>query len=184
MSACIRSRIELKRADFRIVFARSDRYLLLMKRACIWLLLISSLATPFATRAGTGRVIKVLPQFVDLKGRTSLSPSLYERDAYQVVLRDNPEKRSGVRFFVQWKTKGPVWQPLSLRIELRGVAQGNSPKQLVLEEPLENSASPLAHWVSASLEGWAYKEFGSVTAWRVTLWEGKDLLSEQKSFLW
>ena len=76
------------------------------------------------------------------------------------------------------------WQPLSLRIELRGVAQGNSPKQLVLEEPLENSASPLAHWASASLEGWAYKEFGSVTAWRVTLWEGKNLLSEQTSFLW
>jgi hypothetical protein len=132
----------------------------------------------------TGRVIKVLPEFLDLQGRTSISPSLYERDAYQAVLREHPERRAGIRFYVQWKTKGPIWAPLKLRIELRGVARGNLPQQLVLEEPLENTGGKYAHWARASLEGFAYKEFGAVTAWRTTLWEGNRLLSEQKSFLW
>jgi hypothetical protein len=54
----------------------------------------------------------------------------------------------------------------------------------VLEEPLENSGGKFTHWASASLEGLAYKQFGGVTAWRATLWEGRRLLNEQKSFLW
>jgi hypothetical protein len=33
-------------------------------------------------------------------------------------------------------------------------------------------------------DGDAYKQFGEVTAWRVSLWSGDQLLGEQKSFLW
>jgi len=146
--------------------------------------LLACLSCIGSAHAGTGRIVKVLPQFLDLEGRTSLSPSLYERDAYQAVLREHPERRSGIRFYVQWKTKGPIWEPLKLRIELRGIAKGTLPNQLVLEDPLVNSSSPFNHWTEAGLEGHAYKEFGGVTAWRVTLWEGQRQLSEQKSFLW
>jgi hypothetical protein len=148
------------------------------------LTLLSLLLSDSRTEAGTGRVIKVLPQYLDQKGRAALSPSLYERDAYQVILRDHPERRSGIAFFVEWKTKGGIWQPLNMQIELRGVAQGNTPKQLVLLEPLENTGGVFTHWANVRLEGKAYKDFGAVTAWRVTLWEGQTLLSEQKSFLW
>jgi hypothetical protein len=154
-----------------------------MGRVWVWISVVICFVT-IHTQAGSGRVIKVLPEFVDLEGRTSLSPSLYERDAYQAQLREHPERRSGVRFYVQWKTKGAVWEPLKLRIELRGTAKGALPNQLVLEDPLENTSSPFAHWTEAALEGHAYKEFGAVTAWRVTLWEGTRLLNEQKSFLW
>jgi hypothetical protein len=155
-----------------------------MQRALFSLTLFSLLLLGGRIEAGTGRVVKVLPQFLDQKGRAALSPSLYERDAYQVILRDHPERRSGIAFFVEWKTKGAIWQPLRLQIELRGIAQGGMPRQLILDEPLENNGGWFTHWANVRLEGKAYKDFGAVTAWRATLWEGNKLLSEQKSFLW
>jgi hypothetical protein len=146
--------------------------------------IILFLLDPVAKSFGaTGRVIKVLPHFLDLKGRAALSPSLYDRDAYQVELREHPEKRSGIRFDMQWRTRGAVWSDLKLRVELRGVAQGEAPKQMVLERDLEGGGW-FSRWTSMTLVGQEYKTLGEVTAWRVTLWEGTDLLGEQKSFLW
>jgi hypothetical protein len=40
------------------------------------------------------------------------------------------------------------------------------------------------NWTPLTLQGDEYKKIGEVTAWRVTLWDGERLLSEQKSFLW
>jgi hypothetical protein len=154
-----------------------------MRRLFPWIIIFSLLVAASQTYGATGRVIKVLPHFLDLKGRAALSPSLYDRDAYQVILREHSEKRSGIRFDMQWKTKGAVWSDLKLRVELRGVAQGDSPKQMILERALEGGGW-FSHWTSMTLVGEDYKALGEVTAWRVTLWEGTDLLSEQKSFLW
>lgn len=159
-------------------------YLSVMIRAtCFWAMAIGCLLALSAS-AASGKVIKVLPQFVDLQGRTSLSPSLYERDAYQAVLRRNPERRSGMRYHVQWKTRGPVWRPLKLRLELRGVAEGNLPKQLVLEQDLVNKRTMFTRWSEINLTADQYRHLGSVTAWRVTLWEGNKALGQQQSFLW
>ena len=155
-----------------------------MRRALIGLTAVAWLAAAWTVQAATGRVVKVLPEFLDLKRLNSVSPSLYERDAYQAVLRQHPEKRSGLRFYIQWKTKGGVWEPLKLRLELRGIAQGSLPKRLVLDEPVETTGRRLSHWTGITLDGERYKEFGEVTAWRVTLWEGEQVLGEQKSFLW
>ena len=141
------------------------------------------LALAVAVEAATGRVIKVLPEYLDLKGRNSLAPSLYERDAYQVVLRLHPAQRSGMRFYVQWKTRGKVAAPLKVRVEMRGVALGNLPKQLVLAQAVQPGGW-FSHWTGVTLSGEEYKQFGQVTAWRVTLWEGERQLGEQQSFLW
>jgi hypothetical protein len=123
-----------------------------MRRWIIWWLLAIGLAVAWPTQAATGRVIKVLPQFLDLKGRNSISPSLYERDLYQSSLREHTNQCSGMRFNVQWKTKSQAVGPMTL--------------------------------AALDLVGEEYKNFGRVTAWRVTLWEGSRLLGEQKSFLW
>lgn len=155
-----------------------------MSRVSIWLVVVSLLAVSTTGRAATGRVVKVLPEFMDLKGRTSLSASLYERDAYQATLRDHPERRSGMRFYVEWKTKGPIWEPLTVRVELRGAASGNLPKLLVLEQRAENKGGLFSHWTNITLNSADYKNIGSVTAWRVTFWEGTTLLGHQESFLW
>jgi hypothetical protein len=136
-----------------------------------------------AARA-SGDVVKVLPEFLDLKGRNSLSPSLYERDVYQLALREHPERRSGIRFYVQWKTAKPAWEPLLVRVELRGITEGRLPRQTVLDLPLTNPGGRSSHWAEVTLDGQAYKNFGSITAWRVTLWEGQNLMGHQQSFLW
>jgi hypothetical protein len=123
-----------------------------------------------ASTAGTGLVYKVLPQYLDEKGLPSQSPSLYDRDAYQAYLRKNPEKITGMRFAVEWKAASATDQ-LKLRVEMRGVARGDLPKEKVLELPVENSGWS-AHWAMPKIEGADYKEFGEVTAWRVSLWDG------------
>ncbi|PWU10558.1 MAG: hypothetical protein C5B50_25145 [Verrucomicrobia bacterium] len=148
-----------------------------------YLALLCFFAAPLHARAGEGKIIKVLPQFLDARGRASLSPSLYDRDAYQSVLLQHPEKRSGIQFQIHWKTKGGVWEPLTLRLELRGIAEGNLPKEHVLDQRVDPSGW-LGHWSNVVLSGAAYRDFGEVTAWRVTLWEGRKQIGEQKSFLW
>jgi len=136
-----------------------------------------------SAKGAEGRIIKVLPQFVDLKGQAMTSPSLYDRDSYQKYLRLHPAKRSGMRFAVQWKAKAPETEPLKLRVELRGIAEGNLPKETTIEETVRQHHW-YSHWASLTLTGEAFKEFGEVTAWRATLWDGDKLLGEQKSFLW
>ncbi len=148
------------------------------------LILVSAACLPGSTGAATGRVIKVLPELLDKQGRNALSPSLYERDAYQAILREHPERRSGLRFYIQWKAKGPYWQPLKIRLELRGGARGNLPEQLVLETPGIHRGGFFSHWAEITLTAPDYARLGGVTAWRVTLWEGNDLLGHQQSFLW
>ncbi|PYI85852.1 MAG: hypothetical protein DME26_10040, partial [Verrucomicrobia bacterium] len=64
------------------------------------------------------KILKVLPRYLDHKGRHTVSPSLYERDAYQAWLRKNPDARSGLRFDVQWKARG--LKEVKLRVELQG----------------------------------------------------------------
>jgi hypothetical protein len=173
----------ITRGEISIEFGVAGGYWSFMRRLWIWLALVSWLAAAWLAQAATGRVIKVLPQFLDLKGRNSLTPSLHERDVYQVTLREHTNQCSGMRFMVQWKTKGQPAAPLKLRVELRGVAHGDFPKQLVLEKPVEPGGR-FSHWTEVALVGEEYKSFGQVTAWRVTLWEGTQLLGEQQSFLW
>jgi hypothetical protein len=154
-----------------------------MRRSITLLLLPLFFSGVFAVRAVDGRVKKVLPHFLDLKGQHTLSPSLYERDAYQARLRQHPEERSAIRFDVQWKLVSPGRAPHKLRVEIRGVAEGNQPKQKILEKPVKGRGW-FSHWSALSFGGDEYKQFGEVTAWRVTLLEGDLPLAEQKSFLW
>jgi hypothetical protein len=136
-----------------------------------------------AQESASGRIIKVLPQYVDLKGRHTLSPSLYERDAYQYHLRQNPQERSGLRFAVQFKLKHTSSASLKLRLELRGSAQTNTPNEMFLETHVKEGHW-WTQWTELTLTGARYQQFGELTAWRATLWQDDRLLSEQKSFLW
>lgn len=136
-----------------------------------------------AARAAEGRIMKVLPQFLDKEGRASLTPSLYDRDAYQFVLRNNPGKRSTLRFAVQWKANTPQSELLRIRVEMVGAVKTDLPKRTSIEMPVRQHHW-FSHWAYVVMPKDLYKAFGDVTAWRVTLWDGDKLLSEQKSFLW
>src|SRR5262245_38003531 len=87
---------------------------------CITFLCLVVAGYPSLGMAGEtrARIYKVLAHFVDSKGRHSLSPSLYERDAYQAELRRHPERISGMRFDVNWRVRNAS-EPIRLRLELR-----------------------------------------------------------------
>jgi hypothetical protein len=128
--------------------------------------------------AVVGKILKVLPHYLDLQGRHSVSPSLYDRDAYQAFLRKTPQQRSGVRFDVQCRSNAAS---LKLRVELRG-AKGKELTQAVVEGSVKRIG--FSKWTSVTLSGDEYQKFGELAAWRVTLSDGEKLVSEQKSFLW
>ena len=142
---------------------------------------ISLLVFAFAlvANAQSEKIVKVLPHFLDAKGRASLTPSLFDRDAYQLVLRESPSKRFGLRFDVQWKAS--FFRSLKLRVETRSGA-GREPKTSVLEETAKPGV--LSQWTSLTLAGDEYKKFGELISWRATLLDGTNVLAEQKSFLW
>ena len=139
-------------------------------------------AVSATAHAAQSRVIKVLPFFLDTNGVHSLSPSLYERDAYQAFLRWHPENRGGLRVDVEWHVNREATQP-KLRLELRGVAHAGAPALVTLEAPIKGGGW-FEHWTTFKPSPAQYQALGEITAWHATLWDGDKLLGEQKSFLW
>jgi hypothetical protein len=133
-----------------------------------------------AADAAPAKIIKVLPHLLDREGRHTLSPSLYERDAYQAYLRRNPDQCAGLRFDIEWKAKPAEATALVLRVEIRG---GKQAKPVVLEQPTRRNHW-YNRWSSLRVNGDSYRQIGEVIAWRATLWSGDRLLAERKSFLW
>ncbi|MEY4692456.1 MAG: hypothetical protein RIT19_2781 [Verrucomicrobiota bacterium] len=126
------------------------------------------------------RLIKVLPHWVDHQGRHALSPSLYERDAYQAELRQHPEQRAGMQYEVLWKASRRVSGPLRLRLELRGAEGG-------VTETLETEVKRGflgRRWSRVVVPPEQYRRLGNVTAWKATLVESGKPLAEARSFLW
>jgi len=153
-----------------------------MRRPAIFLLTFLLSGAALSASAASGKVVKVLPHFLDLQGRHALSPSLYDRDAYQAQLRKNPEKRSGVRFDILWRGRSAKPETVLLRVEVRGTAKGNLPSQAILEIPVRITGT--SHWEQLALVGEKYQAVGEITAWRVTLVGSEGVIGEQKSFLW
>jgi hypothetical protein len=163
-----------------------------MRRLFTVLLVLGSLAAAFAprqseaaatvTNAASGRIVKVLPMLLDRAGRDALSPSLFERDAYQAFLRQHTNNIAAIRIDVLWKASHAGSEPLKLRAELRGVGEGGMPRQTTLE----TNVTPkfFRSWTPLKLAGKDLKYFGELVAWRVTLWDGDRMIGEQKSFLW
>jgi len=153
-----------------------------MRTLCILILATGLWAAAHAADEASGRVIKVLPFYLDQEGQIAKSPSLYDRDAYQAMLRENSHLVSGIRYDVQWSARQADAAKLKVRIELRGVTSANLPKLKTLEAEVKDGY--FSTWTELPLTGEEYHHFGSVTAWRATLWDGDRLLGDQKSFLW
>jgi hypothetical protein len=151
-----------------------------MIRFSAGLMVAMLLVAPSASWAAPAKIKKVLTFYLDQDGRQSLSPSLYDRDAYQAELRNHPSKRSGLRFDVQWNASTSA--PLTLRVEMRG-AKGTASTKSVVEATLQKRGL-FSRWAQLPLTGEKYQEFGELVAWRATLWQGDALVGEQKSFLW
>lgn len=134
----------------------------------------------FSAVAEDVKILKVLPHYLDLNGKHAVSPSLFDRDAYQAFLMKNPEKCSGLRFDINWRAFKT--QNLVIKIEMRGSAD-NGAKVYTVEKPLKKETF-WGNWTTVYYTGENFKQLGKLLAWRVTLWRNGDILSEQKSFLW
>lgn len=130
----------------------------------------------------TGRIVKVLPLFLDTNNVVAPSPSLFDRDAYQFYLLEHTNDIAGLRFDVEWKAGHARGQNLTLRVQIRGVGPHGLPTQALLEQVV--TPRFLHHWTSLALTGAGYRKIGELAAWRATLWDGPQLLGQQQSFLW
>ena len=132
--------------------------------------------------AATNRIVKVLPHFLDLQGRQSLSPSLFERDAYQAFLRANSSQRSALQFDIQWRAKVKDTARLKLRLEARG-SKSHVLDPLVVEQRTL-AKGWFSNWTAIKMDNQTYEQLGDIVSWRISLWEGEQRLAEAKSFLW
>lgn len=154
-----------------------------MNRFLLLWLVVWAAWIPSTAAADSGpRILKVLTHLLDEQGRSSVSPGLFERDAYQQQLRENPERVSGVRFDIQWKARGHAPEQLRLRIWAR-TTKRDPHQPLLLESDLEGNRR-WGGWSSVLLTGEPFEKAGEILAWRVVLLDGDQEIAEQKSFLW
>ena len=130
-----------------------------------------------ADAAKRGRISKVLPHWLDLQGRHTLSPSLFERDAYQAQLRADRSLCSGIRFDVKWSSNNGGNVKLQVELQVTGQA-----KPIQLEHPIQQTRR--SGWDALTLDGDEFKAIGQIIGWRVLLIDGKTVLAERRSFLW
>ena len=128
------------------------------------------------------KIIKVLPHYLDMEGRHTLNPSLYQRDAYQAQLRKKPELCSTLRFDVQWKGSSQYSDAYKLRMEVI-TSKVFATKPLVLEQSVKPRGI-WSRWSTLKMAPEQFRQMGEVVSWRATLWEGEKQVAEQKSFLW
>ncbi|MCS7091626.1 MAG: hypothetical protein RMN51_13410 [Verrucomicrobiota bacterium] len=144
----------------------------------VWMIFLSA-----SLLQSPAQIYKVLPQYLDLQGRAALSPSLFDRDSYQAQLRRNPEQRGSMRFQILWRPPGGNGTETRLRIELQGLTRAGLPQEYTIDLTMPE-ARKRRQWTSVRLSPETFHELGDVVAWRVTLWSGETLVSEQRSFLW
>ncbi len=154
-----------------------------MDRVLRWALILTAVAfvgISTAPGADSVKIKKVLSFDLDKEGRQSLSPSLFDRDAYQAELRSDATKRSGLRFDVQWIA--PPGADLVLRIEMRG-AIGTTNTTTTVQGRVSKHG-PFSRWTKLKLSDEEYRNLGELVAWRATLHQGDLQVAEHKSFLW
>jgi hypothetical protein len=153
-----------------------------MRAVVIILAFLSVVAAAPGADAVSGRIVKVLPFLLDQQGRNAVSPSLFDRDAYQAYLRVHTNEVAAMRFDVLWKAAKAPDEKIKIAVELRGIGTNSLPTL----QTLETNVLPgtFRQWTAIPLAGDDYKNVGRVVAWRVTLWNGDQQLGEQKSFLW
>jgi hypothetical protein len=144
---------------------------------CLFALLLAALSA----HAAEQKVIKVLPHLLDKKGRHAVSPSLFDRDAYQAWLRRNPDEQSGIRYDVQWRSREAG--EFKLKLELIGRVEKGVIRRRTIEKEV-TLKHPKSLWSGLALTGRDFKEFGPIVAWRVSVWRGDKMVARQQSFLW
>ena len=155
----------------------------IQKIVVLWGLVLSCLCLTAKDSKSNSRVLKVLPHYLDSKGLHTVSPSLFERDAYQAHLKDHPELVSTMRFDVHCRMDLPDLSDMKVRVEAR-FGKGNSIDTMETSAPIKRPRWGKRSWTRVTLDQEAFDAQARLIAWRVTLWQGDTLLASQTSFLW
>jgi len=147
----------------------------------LFLIICFSVVAPFTAEA-EGKVYKVLTHLLDLKGKHRLSPSLFERDAYQEQLRANPQLVSGAAFEIHWKAKDGHKKDNVIQIQIRG-------SKNYQDKPLTKTIKVKGRkyfktWSRITLSKKEMQDIGKIVAWKVSLLDEEKVISEHFSFLW
>lgn len=170
----------LRRNGFRLCSGRRPAYPSRVQRIFLLFLLVAWGAGGTAIAAEPA-VTKVLPHLLDQAGRHAPSPSLFDRDAYQKWLRAHPDEQSGVRYDVHWRAARTG--EFVLRLELLGRVEQGKVNRKTVNAPVTSKHARL-QWTEVKFAGEEFKQFGPVVAWRVSLWQGDEMLAKHQSFLW
>lgn len=136
---------------------------------------------------------KVLFFWLDEDGQYSQHPSMFERDAYQAYLRDNPEEIHGLKVAVLLSGSSGKLESSSLELKIQG------PPGPEIKEPLEFRLE-LADKLDRKLRRWVYWDIDpvnaeasdealkllpeSIVSWRLTLLDEGQPVDRLQSYLW
>ena len=134
----------------------------------------------FSVQAGSVKIFKVLPHYLDKDSNNTLSPSLFERDRYQSRL--DQTKCSTIRFDVQWRNTLKNFDNLSITVEMRGT-KTDSPT-ISFSEKISSRKSIWSHWTKIRIPEESFQELEGLGAWRVLIKDGDEILKEERSFMW
>jgi hypothetical protein len=112
----------------------------------------------------------------------SADPSIpFERDyhLYGAVTNAQRQARQGNYYAVMWKVTDRT-QPVKVRLEYRQQGTGLAVKT----KETDVSALDKSNVTRFAVIGDEFANNGPVTAWRVSLVRGKQVLAESKSYLW
>ena len=143
------------------------------------------LASSFSTRAlgASTEILKVLPHWLDRQGRHTVSPSLFERDAYQLHLKEHREEVSTIRFDVNWRLKERGLQGCTLHLEARfGSEEGI--QTLEQKTLIETGKRRKKGWSGLRIPEASFDVQSNLIAWRVRVMRGDEVLATRTSFLW
>ena len=143
------------------------------------------LASSFPTRAlgASTEILKVLPHWLDQQGRHTVSPSLFERDAYQLHLKYHREEVSTIRFDVNWRLKERGLQGCMLHLEARfGSKEGI--QTLEQKTLIKAGKRRKKGWSDLRIPKASVDFQSNLIAWRVRVMRGDEVLATRTSFLW
>lgn len=135
-----------------------------------------------SVQAGSIKIFKVLPHYLDKQNRHSLSPSPFERDRYQSILRADIEKCSTIRFDIQWRNTLSDLENMSITVEIRGNKMGSEPVSFTQKLPSKKSI--WSKWTKIKIPEETFHKMDGIGAWRVIIQDGEKTLQEYRSFMW
>ncbi len=99
--------------------------------------------------------------------------------SYGAITRQEKLDKRGHYFVILWSNRGPV-KELQAKFEYRQVKSKDVIRTLTIDHARAHGGMKSTF----AVVGQAFDEYGAVSSWRFTVWDGGKLLAEQNSFIW